>query len=72
MEPTKFDLTGKTAIFLENISDPRLLNQLAREVGLKPSGRLYFDALSGSDGPAASYIEMMRHNASALVEAMAH
>lgn len=58
------------AIFVENISDPRLLAQLAREVGRKPSGKLYFDALSSPGGPAATYIQMMRYNTARLVEAM--
>jgi zinc/manganese transport system substrate-binding protein len=51
-----------SAIFVENISDPRLVDRIAAETGLTVGGTLYSDALSGEDGPAASYIEMMRHN----------
>jgi len=58
------------ALFVENVSDPRLLQQIARETDLTPSGRLYSDALSASGGPAASYVEMMRHNAFAVADAL--
>ncbi len=51
-----------SAIFVENISNPRLVEQIASETGLKVGGSLYSDALSAADGPAATYIDMMRHN----------
>ncbi|ACL57849.1 metal ABC transporter substrate-binding protein [Methylobacterium nodulans] len=50
------------AVFLENISDPRLMLQIARETGAKAGGRIFSDALSERDGPAPTYIDMMRHN----------
>jgi zinc/manganese transport system substrate-binding protein len=50
------------AVFMENVTDPRLIQQIARETGAKIGGTLYSDALSGPSGPAASYIDMMRHN----------
>ena len=51
------------AVFLENISDPRLLQQIAAEAGAKIGGTIYSDSLSLLNGPAATYIDMMRHNA---------
>ncbi|RWP69279.1 zinc ABC transporter substrate-binding protein AztC [Mesorhizobium sp.] len=51
-----------SAIFVENVTNPRLIEQIASETGLKVGGELYSDALSGENGPAATYIEMMRHN----------
>jgi zinc/manganese transport system substrate-binding protein len=51
------------AVFLENIADPRLLRQIAAETGVKIGGTIYSDSLSPSNGPAATYIDMMRHNA---------
>jgi zinc/manganese transport system substrate-binding protein len=51
-----------SAIFVENISNPRLVEQIAGETGLTLGGSLYSDALSGPDGPASTYIEMMLHN----------
>ncbi len=50
------------AVFLENVSDPRLIERIAKETGARIGGRLYSDALSGEGGPAATYIDMMRHN----------
>lgn len=63
--------TGAGAIFAENISDTRLLEQIAREADLTLAGTLYSDALSGPDGPAPTYLAMMRHNASAIASALA-
>jgi zinc/manganese transport system substrate-binding protein len=60
-----------SALFVENVSDPRLIEQIARETGLKVGGALFSDALSDTDGPAATYIDMMRHNARLLTDAMA-
>ena len=51
-----------SAIFVENITNQRLIEQIAAETGLKIGGTLYSDALSGPDGPAATYIDMMRNN----------
>jgi zinc/manganese transport system substrate-binding protein len=60
------------AVFLENISDPRLIRQIASETGATIGGTLYSDSLTAKDGEAPSYIEMVRHNirtiASALME----
>lgn len=50
------------AIFVENITNPRLIEQIASETGIKVGGTLYSDALSKPDGPAATYIDMMRNN----------
>ena len=50
------------AVFLENISDPRLMEQIAKESGAKIGGALFSDALSDAKGPAATYIDMMRNN----------
>lgn len=62
--------SGTQALFIENISNPRLVEQIARETGVKPSGRLFSDALSGADGPAPTYYEMMRFNATAIADAL--
>jgi zinc/manganese transport system substrate-binding protein len=59
------------AVFLENIADHRLIDQIAHETGAKAGGTLYSDALSPPDGPAATYLAMMRHNANALLAALA-
>jgi zinc/manganese transport system substrate-binding protein len=58
------------AVFSENISDARLVEQIASEAGLELGGTLYSDALSQPDGPAASYLDMMRYNVKTIVEAI--
>jgi zinc/manganese transport system substrate-binding protein len=57
-------------VFMENIADPRLMQRIAAETGAKIGGTLYSDALSPPDGPAGTYIDMMRHNAGALHRAL--
>ena len=58
------------AVFLENVTDRRLLDQIARETGAKIGGVLYSDALSKADGPAPTYLGMFRHNIGALSAAL--
>ena len=58
------------AVFLENVADRRLLDQIARETGAKIGGTLYSDALSRSDGPAPTYLDMFRHNIGTLTAAL--
>ena len=50
------------AVFLENITSPRLIRRIAVETGAKIGGTIYSDALSDEKGPAPTYIEMIRHN----------
>jgi zinc/manganese transport system substrate-binding protein len=59
------------AVFLENIGDPRLMRRIAAETGARIGGTLYSDALSDTAGPAATYIDLMRHNVRELVKALA-
>ncbi|CAH1648668.1 Zinc/manganese transport system substrate-binding protein [Chelatococcus asaccharovorans] len=58
------------AVFLENISDPRLMNQIAKETGARIGGTVYSDALSGPSEPAPTYIDMMEHNVKAFTDAL--
>lgn len=59
------------AVFVENISDPRLIRRIADETKARIGGTLYSDALSTPDGPAGTYIAMVRHNIRELVSALA-
>jgi zinc/manganese transport system substrate-binding protein len=59
------------AVFLENVTDPRLLERIAHESGARVGGTLYSDALTDANGPAPTYVEMMRHNVKELVGALA-
>ena len=58
------------AVFLENISNTRLLEQLSRETGVKIGGTLYTDSLSKAGGPAANYLDLMQHNAQSIFSAL--
>jgi zinc/manganese transport system substrate-binding protein len=58
------------AVFLENVSDPRLMREIARETGAKIGGTVYSDALSDKDGPAGTYLDMMRNNLRAFAAAL--
>jgi zinc/manganese transport system substrate-binding protein len=59
-----------SAIFLENITNPRLVEQIVTETGIKLGGTLYSDALSDADGPASTYIDMFRHNVGTIEAAI--
>ena len=61
---------GIRAVFIENIGDPRLMRRIADETGAVIGGTLYSDALSGPDGSGATYLDMMRHNATTLAQAL--
>lgn len=58
------------AVFLETVSDPRLMQRIARESGARIGGQVYSDALSPPDGPAPSYVAMMRSNLRAFRAAL--
>jgi len=58
------------AIFLENVSDPRLLKRIADETGARVGGTLYSDALTDEKGAVPTYIDMMRHNIRTLSAAL--
>lgn len=58
------------ALFFENAVDPRLVKRIAAETGVRIGGTLYADTLSDAAGPAATYVEMMRHNAREIVEGL--
>ena len=78
-EPTAEDL-GKiirqardghlSAIFLENMADPRLAETVAQESGVRMGGELYADALSAPDGPAPDYVSLVRYNVKQLLAAI--
>ena len=59
-----------TTLFVENITDPRTIDMIAKETGSKVGGALFSDALSPPDGAAPHYIDMFRNNVPKLVGAM--
>ncbi|MBO1905159.1 metal ABC transporter substrate-binding protein [Microvirga sp. 3-52] len=58
------------AVFVENVSDARLMERIAKETGAKVGEKVYSDALSEPNGPAGTYIDMMRHNIRAFSAAL--
>ncbi len=58
------------ALFTENITSPSLIEQIARETGIKIGGRLYSDALSTRGGPATTYEKLIEHNLRVLIKAL--
>ena len=59
------------AVFVENMTDPRIAETLAREAGAVVGGTVYSDALSPPGGPADTYLKMFRHNVPLFAAAMA-
>jgi len=58
------------AVFVENMSNPKLLAQIAQDTGVTLGAKLYVDALSGPNEPGSTYLKMMHHNVTQLVAGM--
>jgi len=58
------------AVFLENVTDRRLLERIGAESGARVGGTLYSDALTDGKGEAPTYLDMMRHNVKQLASAL--
>ena len=58
------------AVFLENITDGRLMRRISEETGAQVGGTLYSDSLTDEKGPVPTYIAMVRHNIKALASAL--
>lgn len=61
---------GIKAVFVENMTSPRLAQMIARETGAVLGPVVYSDALSPATGPAATYLQMFRHNTKLFAKAM--
>jgi zinc/manganese transport system substrate-binding protein len=59
-----------SAVFLENVTDARLVKLIAAETGARIGGTLYSDALTDENGAAPSYIDLIRHNVRQLAAAL--
>jgi zinc/manganese transport system substrate-binding protein len=59
------------AVFLENVSDPRLMRRISVESGARLGGTLFSDSLTDEKGAAPTYIDMIRYNIKALTGALA-
>lgn len=56
-----------SGIFIENMTNPALAQQIARETGVLMGGTLYADALGPADEPAGTYLGMVSWNAGRLL-----
>jgi len=59
-----------SAVFIENMTDRRLIERVAKETGVRLGGELFADALSPKGGPAPTYVDMVRHNVTLITRAM--
>lgn len=57
------------AVFMENIKDARLLQQIAEESGAHIGGTLYSDALAAK-GPASTFTGLFEYNLNTLYDAL--
>jgi ABC-type Zn uptake system ZnuABC Zn-binding protein ZnuA len=62
--------TGAKAIFLETGANPQLADQVAQETGSKVVTNLHTHSITDGDGPAPTYLEMMKANTNAIVDAL--
>jgi zinc/manganese transport system substrate-binding protein len=67
---TQIRIAKIPAVFVENISDPRLIQRISAETGAGIGGMLYSDSLTDEKGDAPTYIDMVRHNIKALTQAL--
>ncbi|WP_065751880.1 metal ABC transporter substrate-binding protein [Bradyrhizobium paxllaeri] len=67
---TQIRATKIPAVFMENITDPRLMGRISAETGARVGGTLYSDSLTGEKGDSPTYIAMVRHNIKALTGAL--
>ena len=58
------------ALFLDSITDPRAIERISKETGAVIGGTIYGDALSRPDGPAGTYVDMIRHDITTLKAGM--
>ena len=67
---TQIRAEGTSAVFVENVADPRLIQQIATETGSVVGGKLFPGALSSEDGPAPTYLDLMTYNALTIATAL--
>lgn len=61
---------GVKAYFFENSNDPRMVDQIAKETGATSGGTLYVESLSAADGPASTYLKMLKYNIDLVAAAL--
>jgi ABC-type Zn uptake system ZnuABC Zn-binding protein ZnuA len=62
--------SGARAIFLDIGENQNLAQQIASETGVKVVTGLYVESISGSAGPAPTYIDMIKYDVTVILEAL--
>jgi ABC-type Zn uptake system ZnuABC Zn-binding protein ZnuA len=62
--------SGVPAVFLENVTNPAVLERIAAEAGVTVADTLYTDALGQPGTPGETYLSMVRYNVDTIVEAL--
>jgi ABC-type Zn uptake system ZnuABC Zn-binding protein ZnuA len=62
--------TKALAIFLETGTNPQLANQISKETGVRVITDLYTHSITPKDGPAPTYIDMMKYNTDVIINAL--
>ena len=58
------------AVFMENMTNPKLISQIAADTGVTLGPALYVDALSAKAEAGSTYLKLMHHNVAELAMAM--
>lgn len=58
------------AIFVESTINPKLMQQLAGDAGIRIGGKLYADSMGPKGSGADSYLGMLEHNTRVLLEGL--
>jgi manganese/iron transport system substrate-binding protein len=58
-------------VFSESTISDKAMRQVAKETGVRYGGVLYVDSLTGTDGPAPTYLKLLQYNADTIVKAFA-
>ncbi len=66
----EIEQSGVPAIFVENVSNPTVMESIADEAGVELAPTLYTDALGEPGSEGSTYIKMVRYNASTMAEAL--
>jgi ABC-type Zn uptake system ZnuABC Zn-binding protein ZnuA/ABC-type Mn2+/Zn2+ transport system ATPase subunit len=67
----KIDETGVAAIFVESTINPKMMQQIAKDSGVKIGGNLFADSLGPKESGAGTYMDMLRHDIQTLVDGLA-
>lgn len=62
--------TSVPSVFIESTINPKLMQQIAKDNGVKIGGKLYADSLGDKDSPASTYLNMLRHNTQTIVKGL--